>query len=160
MQKRKSTAPHKGWKAGARKTKERTTEIEHLRRALNNLMTAFKAEYDGEGQFHPDNEPEMVAAKEALKGVHMSENSEQIFLTPEMIKAGASILCGMELIFANEEFYAQQVFRAMVAACPKTIFSPDVERLSEALNIAKLALSQIVDRADKSTYDLKQTLNH
>ena len=42
-------------------------------------------------------------------------NESEIEITPEMIEAGASILYGMELAFAREEYWAEEVYRAMDA---------------------------------------------
>lgn len=39
-------------------------------------------------------------------------------VTPEMIEAGASVLYGMELDFASEEFWAREVYEAMVSVAP------------------------------------------
>ena len=39
-----------------------------------------------------------------------------IEITPKMIKAGASVLCAMELAFADEKYYAEEVFEAMMEA--------------------------------------------
>lgn len=36
-------------------------------------------------------------------------------VTPEMIEAGAAVLCRMEPAFATEEFWAERVYRAMEA---------------------------------------------
>lgn len=41
--------------------------------------------------------------------------TDEIEITPEMIAAGASVLYGMELAFATEEFWAAEVYRAMAA---------------------------------------------
>jgi hypothetical protein len=42
----------------------------------------------------------------------------EIEITPEMIEAGASVLYRMELAFANEEFYAERIYRAMFSRSP------------------------------------------
>lgn len=39
----------------------------------------------------------------------------EIEITPEMIEAGASAICGMELAFAKEEFWAEEIFKAMIS---------------------------------------------
>lgn len=39
----------------------------------------------------------------------------EIEVTPEMIEAGASVLYRMETAFAGEEFWAEEVYRAMVS---------------------------------------------
>ena len=53
----------------------------------------------------------------------MAENSlkpadslERIEISPEMIEVGAAALCRIELAFADEEFWAAKVYRAMCAA--------------------------------------------
>ncbi len=40
---------------------------------------------------------------------------QEIEVTPEMIEAGASVLYGMELAFAGEEFWAKEVYKAMAS---------------------------------------------
>ena len=40
-------------------------------------------------------------------------------ITPEMIEAGASVLYRMEFAFASEEFWAEEVYRAMAALAPQ-----------------------------------------
>lgn len=42
--------------------------------------------------------------------------TEEIEITPEMIEAGASILCGFETETAGEEYWAKKVFLAMMRA--------------------------------------------
>ena len=42
----------------------------------------------------------------------------EIEVTPEMVEAGASVLYGMELAFASEEFWAERVYRAMASVRP------------------------------------------
>ncbi len=42
----------------------------------------------------------------------------EIEVTPEMIEAGASVLYGMETAFAGEEFWAEEVYRAMASLLP------------------------------------------
>ena len=42
----------------------------------------------------------------------------EIEVTPEMIAAGASVLYKMELAFAGEEFWAEEVYRAMASLTP------------------------------------------
>ena len=44
--------------------------------------------------------------------------NDEIRITPEMIEAGASVLYRMELLFAGEEFWAEEVYRAMVSLSP------------------------------------------
>ena len=39
--------------------------------------------------------------------------SEEIKITPEMIEAGASVLCGFNTYFTGEAYWAEEVFRAM-----------------------------------------------
>jgi hypothetical protein len=41
------------------------------------------------------------------------ELGAEIEVTPEMVRAGASVLYGMELTFAGEEFWAKRVYLAM-----------------------------------------------
>lgn len=43
-------------------------------------------------------------------------SGEEIEITPAMVEAGAGVLCNMALAFATEEFYAKEVYRAMVIA--------------------------------------------
>ncbi len=38
---------------------------------------------------------------------------EEIEITPEMIEAGASVLCGFETLTASESYWAEMVYRAM-----------------------------------------------
>lgn len=45
-------------------------------------------------------------------------SEDGIDITPEMIEAGMSVLCRMELAFADEEFWAEKVYRAMAALAP------------------------------------------
>lgn len=42
----------------------------------------------------------------------------EIEVTPNMIEAGASVLYGMELAFAGEEFWAKKIYRAMASVAP------------------------------------------
>ena len=39
--------------------------------------------------------------------------SEEIEVTPEMIEAGASVLCGFNTYFTGEAFWAEKVYRVM-----------------------------------------------
>ena len=43
---------------------------------------------------------------------------DDVEITPEMIEAGASVLYRMELAFAGEEFWAEEVYRAMASLLP------------------------------------------
>ena len=54
------------------------------------------------------------------------ENVElpEIEVTPEMIEAGASVLFRMETAFAREEFWAEEVFRAMAILAPVVRSTP------------------------------------
>ena len=47
-------------------------------------------------------------------------DESEIEISPAMIDAGAAVLCHMTLRFANEEFYAAEVYRAMCAAHSST----------------------------------------
>ena len=46
----------------------------------------------------------------------MNVDVSEIEITPEMIKAGASVLYRMELAFAREELWAEEVYRAMASS--------------------------------------------
>lgn len=39
----------------------------------------------------------------------------EIEITPEMLDAGASVLCGFETETADERYWAEEVYRAMAA---------------------------------------------
>ena len=41
------------------------------------------------------------------------EVSEAVEITPAMIEAGASVLCGMTLAYAGEGYWAKEIYRAM-----------------------------------------------
>lgn len=41
---------------------------------------------------------------------------DEIVVTPEMEAAGASVLCRMERAFADEGYWATEVFKAMASA--------------------------------------------
>ena len=43
-------------------------------------------------------------------------DGEEIELTPEMIEAGASVLCGFSTYFSDEAHWAKEVYKAMVKA--------------------------------------------
>ena len=43
------------------------------------------------------------------------KDTDDAEITPEMIEAGTAVLCRMELAFADEEFWAEKVYRAMAA---------------------------------------------
>lgn len=43
-------------------------------------------------------------------------SADDIEITPAMIEAGASVLYRMEPLFASEEFWAKEVYRAMASA--------------------------------------------
>ena len=53
-----------------------------------------------------------------IANVGLSSPETEIEITPEMVKAGASVLYGMELDFAREEFWAKEVYRAMASVAP------------------------------------------
>ena len=44
----------------------------------------------------------------------------EVEITPEMIESGGSVLCEMELAFADEDFWAEKVYRAMAAVSPSS----------------------------------------
>lgn len=44
------------------------------------------------------------------------DTEEEIEISREMIEAGASVLYRMELAFATEEFWAKEIYKAMVKA--------------------------------------------
>ncbi len=46
----------------------------------------------------------------------MTDSKDEIEVTPGMVRAGASVLCGMELAFASEEYWAEKVYKAMVTS--------------------------------------------
>ena len=49
---------------------------------------------------------------------HLHEPAAAVYeieVTPEMITAGASVLYRMELDFAREEFWAEEIYRAMAS---------------------------------------------
>ena len=52
------------------------------------------------------------------------EAEAEIEITPAMLAAGVSVLCGYETETAGEEYWAARVYRAMVLAssseCPKS----------------------------------------
>ena len=52
--------------------------------------------------------------------VNQDQVSAKFEITPEMIEAGGAVLCRMELAFADEDFWAEEVYRAMVAASPSS----------------------------------------
>lgn len=43
----------------------------------------------------------------------------EIEITPEMIEAGASVLCGFNTYYSGEEHWAEEVYRAMRALSPE-----------------------------------------
>jgi hypothetical protein len=51
------------------------------------------------------------------------ESKDEIEITPEMIEAGRNILYTISTSFADEEYWAEQVFRAMIRAAPSRIAS-------------------------------------
>ena len=53
----------------------------------------------------------------------MQDKDYETEITKDMVEAGASVLCGMELAFADEEFWAKEVYRAMVKASSDPMFA-------------------------------------
>ena len=53
-----------------------------------------------------------------IVGLDQDERERGIEITPEMIEAGASVLYRMELAFAWEPFWAEEVYRAMASLAP------------------------------------------
>ena len=53
-----------------------------------------------------------------IVGLDQYEGDREIEITPEMIEAGASVLYRMELAFAGEEFWAEEIYRAMASLLP------------------------------------------
>jgi hypothetical protein len=49
-------------------------------------------------------------------------STEEIEVTPEMIEAGVSVLCGYETLTAGESYWAGEVYRAMRAVAPDFVF--------------------------------------
>jgi len=43
-------------------------------------------------------------------------DDSEIEITPGMIKAGASVLCGFNTYFTDEAYWAQETYRAMARA--------------------------------------------
>ena len=60
-----------------------------------------------------------------------SNDCDDVEITPEMIEAGASILYRMETAFAGEEFWAEEVYRAMASLAP-AVRVPAVSTLASA----------------------------
>ena len=46
--------------------------------------------------------------------------NQKIEITPEMIEAGSAVLCRMERAFADEEFWAAEVYRSMASLRPSS----------------------------------------
>lgn len=53
---------------------------------------------------------------EYLKMKDDANKPDEIEVTPEMIKAGASVLCSFETLTASEEYWAEKVYKAMSKA--------------------------------------------
>ena len=50
-----------------------------------------------------------------------ARDNDKSEMTPAMIEAGASVLYGMELAFASEEFWAKEVYTAMARLRPDLV---------------------------------------
>jgi hypothetical protein len=48
--------------------------------------------------------------------------TEKIEITPEMIEAGASVLCRFETFTAGESYWAEEVYKAMASRRPSSAF--------------------------------------
>ena len=55
--------------------------------------------------------------KTAGSGRH--EQEQQVEIAPVIIDSGTSIVYKMTTYIADEEYWAEEVYRAMVAHCPK-----------------------------------------
>jgi hypothetical protein len=60
--------------------------------------------------------PPDLEAKPAPKG---DGAPDEIEVTPEMIEAGARLLCGYETLTRDEAHWAEEVYRAMRRAAPR-----------------------------------------
>lgn len=45
-------------------------------------------------------------------------SEEEIEITPKMIEAGSTVVCKINFAFADEEFWAAEVYQAMAALAP------------------------------------------
>jgi hypothetical protein len=46
------------------------------------------------------------------------KTSAELEVTPEMIEAGAAVLCRMTTHFAGEDYWAEEIYKAMAARRP------------------------------------------
>ncbi len=55
-------------------------------------------------------------------------NVDNIEVTPEMVEAGTSVFCRMTILVADEEFWAEEIYRAMAARSPRLHDDSDTSR--------------------------------
>ena len=51
-------------------------------------------------------------------GLDRDEGKHEVEITPEMTEAGSAVLCRMRLDLADEDFWAEEVYRAMAVLMP------------------------------------------
>ena len=57
---------------------------------------------------------------DVIADLDRDERGREAEITPEMIEAGASVLCRMTTALADEEFWAVETYRAMAALAPRS----------------------------------------
>jgi hypothetical protein len=55
----------------------------------------------------------------SIDSIEAGAPEQEIEITPEMIEAGACVLCRFETFTADEEYWAKEVYRAMRKAAPE-----------------------------------------
>ncbi len=63
-----------------------------------------------------------------IAGLDKDEQEQEVEITPEMIEAGTSVLCRMTTLVADEEFWAEEIYRAMAVRSPRLHDDSDTSR--------------------------------